>query len=162
LRIRAANKADASSLAAISIEVWLDTYLREGVNAFFADYALATFTTHKFATILENSAETVFVSENRMGIDGFVRITKGKTGPVAGCSDLELTTLYVQGRHQGKGIGGMLLKKALTMGDPWLATNTENEPAIAFYISQGFSIVGETHFEIQDKEYLNHVLVYQG
>jgi ribosomal protein S18 acetylase RimI-like enzyme len=75
---------------------------------------------------------------------------------------VELTTLYVQGRHQGKGIGLALLKQALTLGDLWLTTNTENEPAITFYVAQGFTIVGEAHFKIQDEAYLNHVLAYQG
>ena len=162
MSIRRAKTTDASSLAAISIEVWLGAYLREGVNAFFADFVLDEFTTAKFETILNDAAETIWVSENVSGIDGFVRVTSGKAAPVAGCSDVELTTLYVQGRHQGKGIGTMLLKKALTLGDPWLTTNTENEPAIAFYQAQGFTIVGETHFEIQDQAYLNHVIAYRG
>jgi len=46
--IRLAEERDASSLAAVSIEVWLNTYLREGVGAFFADYVLAEFTAQKF------------------------------------------------------------------------------------------------------------------
>ena len=162
MRIRKAKKADASSLAAISIEVWLGTYIREGVSAFFADYALAEFTPSRFEAVLDDPNETVWVSENVNGIDGFVRVTSGRIAPVTGCSDLELTTLYVQGRHQGKGIGLALLSQVLALGDPWLTTNTENEPAIAFYLAQGFSIVGETHFKIQDEGYLNHILAYQG
>jgi len=162
LRIRPAEITDASSLAAISIEVWLGTYIREGVNAFFADYALEEFTTAKLEAMLDDPSETVWVSENVTGIDGFVRVTSGNSAPIAGCSDVELTTLYVQGRHQGKGIGLALLKQALTLGDPWLTTNTENENAIAFYLAQGFAIVGETHFRIQGEAYLNHVIAYQG
>ena len=162
MSIRPAKLTDASSLAAISTEVWLGTYLREGVNAFFADYVLAEFTTAKFEDILNDPAETVWVSENLNGIDGFVRVTSGKAAPVAGCSDLELTTLYVQGRHQGKGKGLALLKQALTLGDLWLTTNTENENGIAFYLAQGFTIVGESHFKIQDEAYLNHVIAYRG
>ncbi len=140
----------------------MDTYIREGVNAFFADYVLNEFTAAKFKAILDDPAETVWVSENAKGIDGFVRVTQGKVAPVEGYSDVELTTLYVQGRHQGKGIGLALLKQALALGDLWLATNIENENAVAFYLAQGFTIVGETHFEIQDEAYLNHVIAYQG
>ena len=162
MNIRAAEITDASSLAAISVEVWLGTYLREGVNAFFADYVLEEFTTAKFETILSDPSEAIWVSENMTGIDGFMRVTNGKAAPVAGCSDVELTTLYVQGRHQGKGIGLALLKQALTLGDLWLTTNAENEPAIAFYLAQGFAIVGEAHFKIQNEAYLNHVIAYQG
>ncbi len=161
MSIRRAKITDSSSLAAISIEVWLGTYIREGVNAFFADYALEEFTTAKFKTILTDPVETVWVSENVAGIDGFVRMTNGKDAPVAGCSDVELATLYVQGRHQGKGVGLALLKQALTLGDPWLAVNAENKRATAFYLAQGFAKVGQTQFKIQSEAYLNHVLAYQ-
>ena len=132
------------------------------MNAFFADYALEEFTTPKFETILNDPIQATWVSENTNGIDGFVQVTRGKTAPVAGCSDVELATLYVQGRHRGKGIGVALLKHALTLGDLWLAVNAENERAVAFYLTQGFANVGETHFKIQDEAYLNHVLAYKG
>ena len=46
--IRKAEERDASSLAAVGIEVWLNTYLREGVSPFFADYVLSEFTAQKF------------------------------------------------------------------------------------------------------------------
>ena len=39
--IRRAEERDASSLAAVSIEVWVNTYLRDGVSPVFADYVLA-------------------------------------------------------------------------------------------------------------------------
>jgi hypothetical protein len=39
----------------------------------------------------------------------------------------------------------------------WLTTNSENAPAIAFYLKQGFEKVGTTHFRIQDEGYLNDV-----
>ena len=140
----------------------MGTYIREGVNAFFADYVLAEFTKAKFEALLDDPVETIWVSENLNGIDGFMSVTERKASPIAGCSNVELATLYVQGRHQGKGIGLALLKQALALGDPWLTTNTENEKAIAFYLAQGFTIVGETHFQIQGEAYLNHVLAYQG
>ncbi|WP_311202217.1 hypothetical protein [Leisingera sp. S132] len=39
--IRPAGMHDCSSLAALSIEVWAGTYLRNGISAHFADYVLA-------------------------------------------------------------------------------------------------------------------------
>jgi diamine N-acetyltransferase len=46
--IRKAEQRDASSLAVVSIEVWLNTYSREGVVPLFADYVLSEFTAQKF------------------------------------------------------------------------------------------------------------------
>jgi len=165
--MRNATLKDASSLAAISIEVWLGTYIRHGVSGFFADYALTEFTAEKFAAILDDPLETVIVSENRDGIDGFARISQDQKAPITGCSDAEITTLYVQPRHQGRKIGQQLLQEVLALCQsrqvlhPWLTTNFENTRAIEFYQKNGFVIAGQTHFRIQDQGYLNEVLVYQ-
>jgi ribosomal protein S18 acetylase RimI-like enzyme len=161
--LRIARASDAPILAAISIEVWLGTYIRRGVNSFFADYALNEFTTDKFSALLQDSSEHIIVSENEEGLDAFIRISSGKVAPVAGCSTMEIATLYVQPRHRGTGIGQSLLERGLDFArdakapSVWLTTNSENAPAIAFYLKQGFEKVGTTHFRIQDQGYLNDV-----
>lgn len=164
--LRFAHPSDAPSLAAISVEVWLGTYIRRGVSPFFANYALSEFTAEKMAAHIAGAEETFIVSDNEDGPDGFIRLTTGKTAPVPGCSDHEITTLYVQPRHHGKGIGRALLEAGLDQarvaGSPsvWLTTNSENTPAIGFYLAYGFEKVGETHFRIEDQAYLNDVYRY--
>ena len=166
--LRSADSTDCSSLAALAIEVWISTYIREGINADFADYALAEFTADRFAGILRDPTELLLVSENRCGIDGFVRVRSGQASPVGGPSDTEIATLYVQPRHQGKGIGHSLLRAALDQCQhrgwphPWLAVNSENLGAIAFYRRNGFTLAGQTHFQIRDSKYLNEVLQFSG
>jgi ribosomal protein S18 acetylase RimI-like enzyme len=161
--LRPATRSDASSIAAISIETWLTTYLKRGVSAFFADYVLETFTTAKTEQLITDPAQFILVSENTDGLDGFIRLTSGTTAPVAGCSDTEIATLYVQPCHHGKGIGKMLLQAAVDhacakgIASLWLTTNAENLPAIAFYRAQGFTHIGDTHFRIGAQGYLNHV-----
>ncbi|WP_439154061.1 hypothetical protein [Yoonia sp.] len=83
MKIRPAFKSDASSIAAISLEVWLGTCIRRGVNAFFAEYALSEFTTDRIAALVAAPNETFIVSENAEGIDGFIRITSGKFAPIS-------------------------------------------------------------------------------
>src|SRR4051794_1170643 len=46
--MRRAREQDASGLAAVSIEVWLNTYLRDGVSQLFADYVLSEFRRRSF------------------------------------------------------------------------------------------------------------------
>lgn len=164
--LRDANPSDASSIAAISMEVWIGTYLKEGVNSFFADFALEEFSTSNTQAQIADETQFVIVSENNMGIDGFIRVSFGRTAPVPDCSDTEISTFYVQPRHHGKGIGKRLLKAAVArcrekgIKAVWLATNSENAPGIAFYLSQGFEFAGETHFRIDDQAYLNNVYSY--
>ncbi|MEM7440716.1 MAG: GNAT family N-acetyltransferase [Pseudomonadota bacterium] len=163
MTLRMAEQSDASSIAAISIEVWIGTYLKKGVTAFFADFALEEFTVEKTRQLIADTDQFIVVSENKEGIDGFIRVSTGNKAPVSGCSETEISTFYIQPRHQGKGIGKRLLAAAvqhcreISAGSVWLTTNAENDPAIAFYLAQGFEHVGETNFWIDDKGYLNNV-----
>ncbi|MEX0277569.1 MAG: GNAT family N-acetyltransferase [Ruegeria sp.] len=164
MKIRPAHQADAASLAALSIEVWIGTYLRYGVSSFFAEYALSEFTTARFERLLKEGNDLLVVSENRDGIDGYIRVAKERVAPVEGLSDLEIATFYVQPRHHGKGIGSALLDCAIDHAQAnnrnsiWLTTNSENQPAIDFYLSKGFLQVGTTDFRIGEQYYPNHVL----
>ena len=166
ITLRAARVADASSLAALSVEVWLGTYLRRGINGFFADYVFAELTPARMAQHLACARETFFVSQNEEGIDGFIRLTQGSLPPSGQGSALEIATLYVQPRHHGRGIGKALLQaglkqaRAMEAAHPWLTTNVENRAAITFYQRQGFVITGRTSFEIGDQAYPNEVLTY--
>jgi len=165
--LREPTRADASSIAALSIEVWVGTYLRRGIKAFFADYVLAEFTQAKIEAILSDPTQFILVSQNEDGIDGYIRVSPNSKAPVNGCSDWEIATFYVQPRHHGKGIGKALLTAALRhcrdngAVSVWLTTNAENSPAIAFYRTQGFEHIGETHFEIEDQGYLNNVYLFR-
>lgn len=165
--IRPADVTDASSLAALGLEVWLNTYIRHGVNAFFADYALEHFTAARFEKILARTDQTILVSQNSAGIDGFIHVASGAPAPVPACSDLEIAKLYVQPRHQGSGAGGRLLDAGLRhcastgRANVWLAVNAENERATEFYLRKGFAKAGETRFQINDQSYPNHVLRYE-
>ncbi|WP_282152611.1 GNAT family N-acetyltransferase [Ruegeria atlantica] len=163
MTLREADHSDASSIAAISIEVWIGTYLKRGVSGFFADYALTEFTPARIAALISDPEEFMLVSNNTQGIDGFIRVSPVCDAPVAGWSGMEISTFYVQPRHHGKGIGTRLLTAALThcreqrAASVWLTTNAENDLAIAFYLANGFVQIGETQFRIADQGYLNKV-----
>ena len=163
MTFRTAQASDAPILAAISIEVWIGTYLRQGVGAVFAEFALREFTTDRMAAMIADPSNHVIVSENTEGLDGFMRIGTSRTAPVAGCSTVEIVTLYVQPRHHGRGIGRALLDRGLAWAGAggassvWLTTNTQNAPAIAFYLSRGFRRIGRTDFWIDGEAYPNDV-----
>ena len=165
MTIRPASKDDASSLAALSLEVWIGTYLGKGVSKVFADYALSAFTTGKFEALIDDENEIILVSDNSEGIDGFVRVTLHSPAPVENCPDTEVATLYVQPRHQQKGIGTGLLDEVCRLcagrgcEGVWLAVNSENADAITFYHRLGFENEGQTVFRIGDQPYPNEVMV---
>jgi diamine N-acetyltransferase len=162
--IRKAQEQDVSGLAAVSIEVWLNTYVRDGVSQLFADYVLSEFTAQTFRNAIDDPNMAIWVSENGNGIDGFVTVCSTASPPLPDCSPLEITTLYVRPRRQSGGRGGALLRRALEHcigigGDSaWLKVNTENTRAIDFYLGHGFNRVGSTYFRIADQAYENYVM----
>ncbi len=165
MKFRTATLSDAASLAAISIEVWLGTYIRKGVNDFFATYALTHFTASRFEALVESGKDHIIVSQNEDGIDGFIHIAFDSAAPVEGCSMTEIAKLYVQPRHQGKGLGKGLLEEAYRLcraracSSVWLTVNSENQSAVGFYDGQGFTNAGQTVFRINDQAYPNEVLI---
>ncbi|WP_298257361.1 GNAT family N-acetyltransferase [uncultured Litoreibacter sp.] len=158
--LRAAVLADASSLAAVSLEVWFATYIHHGINAPFADFALAHFTPKLFRNWIGDPDHHLIVSQNRDGIDGFIHIDENSADPVNGTVSTEIASLYVQPRHQGRGLGGALLQAVLDRagGQVWLAVNSENTKARAFYGAHDFTKLGESGFKIGDESYPNDIL----
>ena len=162
--IRKAQERDVSGLAAVSIEVFLHTYLRDGVSPLFADYVLSEFTAQKFRNAIDDSDRAIWVSENGSGIDGFVTVCSSATPALADCSTLEVMTLYVRPRHQSGGRGVALLQRALEhcrrIGgeSAWLKVSAENDRAIDFYLKHGFNKIGSTYFRIADQAYENYVM----
>ncbi len=165
MTIRDANKGDASSLAALSIEVWLGIYLRQGISGFFADYVLSEYTASRFENLITSGDDYLAVSEGHDGIEGFIHVSRNCPAPAGVPSETEIQTLYVRPNQHGKGIGKKLLLSAVAYCDTvsvpsiWLTTNSENTPAIAFYHSQGFTDAGTTHFRIQDQAYPNKIFL---
>jgi len=164
--LRPACPEDAVCLAALSIETWLATYIKRGVRADFAEYVLAAFTAETMAQAIRR--DHVIVSENEQGIDGYVQISTGQSCTIPGEGDVEIAHLYVQPRHQGRGVGPALLQAALehcaTHGttQPWLISNSQNTRALAFYKAKGFVHVGTRQYEIAGQFYPNDILSYRG
>ena len=164
--LRIARPSDAASLSVLCIEVWAGTYLRRGVDAFFAEYALRAFAPDRIAARLADPDTHMLVSVNEEGLDGVIGMTAGQAAPVPGCDGGELSTLYVRPGRQGQGIGTALLmaglRHARDSGAPsvWLTVNAENTRARGFYLSQGFEVVGRTDFRIGDRAFPNDVLCH--
>ena len=111
--LRPAVIGDASSLALISLEIWSYTYLRHGINAFFADYALDVFTKSRFADVLQDPLEVILVLEKSTAITGYVRLSLNSECGIEGCGVFEIKTLYVRPYNIHRGIGCALLAAAL-------------------------------------------------
>ncbi|RQO45145.1 hypothetical protein DBV14_24145 [Variovorax sp. KBW07] len=165
ISVRSAVEADAHTLAALAIQVWLGTYATEGVNDLLARYVLETFTPAKFAGWVKDADACLLVAEVDEHLVGYALLRFGAMQPLVSEAGAELCTLYVQEPFTGAGVGSALLSKAVssvrerTGTDAlWLSVNVKNRRACGFYEKHGFAEKGRTHFVLGEGRHENLVL----
>lgn len=163
--LRPAASGDATTLSALSIQVFLDTYATEGVRPDLAQEAFTEYSVAAFARRLADSARRFIVAEMGTGLVGFAEIvTVEGTAPVGNVSGARLERLYVQPGAQGSGVGKALIERAerLAAQGPsraiWLIAWERNERALGFYARLGYRDLGADTYTFQDQAYGTRVL----
>lgn len=153
--LRDATSADLDALAALSIEVWLDTYALEGIPDSHARHVLRTYSPQTFAGVLQDQDKRLIVCRTDAGLLGYLQIDL-KAKPVQpGSGTVEIETLYVRRHHQGMGLGRKLLDAAcrltLETGQPkfFLTVYEGNQKAIDFYKAMGLIEEGRWTFDFE-------------
>lgn len=158
ISVRAAVVADARTLTALSIQVWLATYT-EGVSDLCARYVLSEFTPEKFLALVNAPDVSLHVAEVDERLVGYALVRSGVPQPLVPEADSELCTLYVQEPFTRHGVGAALLRAARAGNDGlWLMVNVQNLRACRFYEKHGFVVRGSTDFVLGEGRHRNHVL----
>ena len=155
-QIRKATTGDAAQIAALAIQVWLDTYTK-GINALCAEYVLHEFTAAKM--MVQIAQHQCWVAENQQSLLGFAVIESDANHAEHG---VELLKLYVQPQWQHQGIGRALLAQVQAATPRFfLAVNHENESAIAFYRGLGLQDIGVRDFVLGEQKHQNLLFSWQ-
>ena len=167
---RNATVSDAIRLAALSIEVWLNTYAKAGISDVFAKYVLQRFTPHSFEQMITDRAKQIMLAEQDGHLLGYIVIDYESAKPEsldALTTATEISTLYVRTRHAGCGIGSALMQQAReavaarNIGHIWLSVLHDNFPALNFYRQQGLQRQGTIWFELPGERHENYVLTQE-
>lgn len=166
IAVRPAVATDARTLAALAIQVWLDTYATDGVSDLLARHVLGEFTPAKFAASIEDAGACLLVAEiDNRHLVGYALVRFGVAQPLVASTDTELCTLYVQEPFTGCGVGSALLgsvraavRERTGTDALWLAVNVRNRRACDFYEKHGLVEKGRTHFVLGEGRHENHVL----
>ncbi|MGJ7546689.1 N-acetyltransferase family protein [Variovorax sp. LT1R16] len=166
LHIRTATSADAHSLAALSIQVWLSTYATAGVNQAAARFVLSEFSVENFVRLSTDRTVALLVAEEGKALTGYALSRFGCISPLGSGPDTEMATLYVQEPSTHRGVGTALLAKTRAVvhertgaDDIWLSVKADNLRAQAFYRQRGFMMRGTTQFVLEQVAYENFVFV---
>jgi len=158
--IREAKKSDCINLAALSLEVWLQTYSIDGIRTENSEYAISTFTEEYFKKLVSNPQYKLLVSTEGIYLRGYALVN------LESCFEseengFEIEKLYVQGPFQGQNIGQNLLAEIIIRyGNRfWLYTWVRNK-SIEFYKKFGFKDIGQYNYKFGNDIIENLVLVY--
>ena len=162
--IRIGSAADAQTVAALAIQVFLDTYATEGVRPDLANEAFAEYGCGNFAQRLAEKGRVFYLAEQGSGLVGFAEVLRNQQpSPIIGVGGSELIRLYVQPQAQDVGTGLALLKRAeqcsLEAGTSgvWLSAWEHNLKARAFYKRQNYKDVGYAPYVILGQSYGNRI-----
>lgn len=154
-RLRRAVPEDASALAALGRETFLETFAPLYDPADMAAFLEGAYTAARQRAELEDPTWVTLLAEQEDRPAGFAQLVRD--APVAGVSDpapWELRRIYLLRWAQGTGLGDDLLRACRDLaragggGALWLGVWERNPRAIAFYLRHGFREVGEHTFMV--------------
>lgn len=155
IEIRLAVMEDVESLARLARQVFGETYGAAVPEERLGPYLAHTFATEAFVAMLREATATLFVATIDGTIGGYGKLVAAPPpGDGTLISTVELSSLYVERRCQGLGLGKALMSHALTWAAQqayntmWLCVWQENRRAHRFYQRLGFAICGEIEISV--------------
>ena len=165
LPLRPGTTEDATTISALAIQVFLDTYAGDGVRPDLAREALREYASEAFDIRLREPQRRFLLAERGTGLLGFAEVSlAAQPAPAGGVTGAELIRLYVQPAAQGAGLGRRLIRaaealaSAAGLGALWLTAWDGNLRALGFYAREGYADVGATRYSFEGHSYGNRVL----
>jgi diamine N-acetyltransferase len=162
--LRMACGDDAVTIAALAVQVFLDTYATEGIRPDLAREAFSEYGVHAFAARLAEPGRSFVLVEKDDGLLGFTEVVlSALPSPAGRGAGAQLVRLYVHPAAQRLGLGRALLMRAeqlvqaAKLTSLWLTAWDGNHKARAFYAHAGYEDVGATTYSFQSHTYANRV-----
>lgn len=163
-QLRPGTPQDDTTIAALAIQVYLDTYAIEGIRPDIAREALRDHSPQAYLARLHRAGSRFVLAEIGTGLVGFAEVDlTAEPGPDTGTDGAELVRLYVQPAFQRARVGSMLLAAAEDVARAskapalWLTAWEGNQRARDFYAARGYADVGETFHVIEGQRFGNRV-----
>ncbi|WP_243721496.1 GNAT family N-acetyltransferase [Macrococcus bovicus] len=162
--IRQLDSQEASTLQAISIETFKETFEADNSEEQMADYLSTAYALDKLTAELNNSHSYFYFAETKDGIAGYLKLNQlDAQSEKMGSDALEIERIYVRSSCHRQGIGQALMKKAYDVAVDkdkskiWLGVWEHNHKARAFYEAEGFVKTGEHLFMMGDDAQTDYI-----
>jgi ribosomal protein S18 acetylase RimI-like enzyme len=149
--------ADLSNLVMISRKVFHNAFDHLNTPENMKEYMDRAFNKEQLLSEIENPySEFYFISVDD-DIAGYLKINQGPAqSDIRDQESLEIERIYVYQDIQSKGLGTLLMDKAITRARElgltyiWLGVWEKNPNAIRFYERHGFHVFGKHSFKMGD------------
>ena len=155
LILRKAKSDEIAQLCQLGKETFYDTYAHLNDPENFEAYTREAFSSAQWEKEFSNLLSDFFVVTHDQEMAGYMKLNFGEAQTESDQpNSCEIERIYVKNRFKGKGIGRMLIQKAVISAQDkkvdylWLGVWEENPQAIAFYEAVGFYRVGTHVFQI--------------
>ncbi len=163
--LKKATPADAQTLADLGASTFIQTFAAHNTKEDMDHYLSQTFSESKQrAEILDPRRRIEMAWQGGQAI-GFVHLLAGsREACVMGEKPMELLRIYVDSPWHGKGVGVMLMERALHLSRGegfktlWLGVWEHNYRAQAFYRRYGFEVVGNHIFRVGTDDQLDFIM----
>jgi diamine N-acetyltransferase len=160
IEIRKVEMSDIKELKIIAKQTFLETFAAVNSEENMKVYLEQGFSNEKLTAELQNDdSEFYFASEGEK-IIGYLKINTGpsQTELEKDSNSIEIERIYVLNQFHGKGVGQLLLEKAIAIAKiqnvkfVWLGVWEENTRAISFYKKNGFVAFDKHIFKLGSEE----------
>lgn len=156
---------DLHELRDLSIKTFYETFAPMNTAEDMENYLATSFDEAKFRRELSDSNTEFFFVYSGEELAGYMKLNEAPSqSDVNDKTSLEIERIYVLSKYQGKGLGALLMDKAISIAKErgkeyiWLGVWEKNEKALAFYKKHGFHKIGEHSFVIGSDIQTDHLM----
>ncbi|MED4189580.1 GNAT family N-acetyltransferase [Halalkalibacterium halodurans] len=165
VEIKRCNREHLQMLQEISIVTFNDTFKDQNSPENMNTYLEKAFNLMQLEKELANPASQFFFIYFKNEVAGYLKInTDDAQSEELGEESLEIERIYIRKEFQGKGLGKVLINKAMEIAlrqnknKIWLGVWEKNENAIAFYQKMGFVPRRAHSFYMGDEEQIDMIM----
>jgi ribosomal protein S18 acetylase RimI-like enzyme len=144
---------DLPALRELSVRTFSDTFRHLNTPEDFRAYLDKAFNTAQLRGEMSSADSEFYFLYADSALAGYLKLNeRGAQTDINDPQSLEIERIYVTKEHQGTGLGGVLMNKALETAKQrdkayvWLGVWEKNEKAIGFYKNYGFYEMGRHTF----------------
>lgn len=152
IAFRKCKLEEAVFLRTLSIETFTTAFGKQNTKEDMEAYISEAFSLERVITELSNKNSIFYFVEAKKNIIGYLKLNIGAAQSEAIANGLEIERIYILATHQGKGIGQLMMDKALAIARQmkkervWLGVWGKNYGAVRFYERNGFKKFAEHDF----------------